>query len=169
MKQKNRFRGWLLPKRKETDTIPVIPFETYPRPTFQKIWKEYRWTIIIVLIVLIILFTNIMSYGQSVKPGDRLPDLRFEPLTGYEHPGARLSDFKGKVVIRCTSYEQGGTTEKTGRKGSDSPDRKRTDPGSASPSYGQRSADHSAAGNCQNQSYSYISSRSRRRPGGQFT
>lgn len=97
MKQKNRFRGWLLPKRKETDTIPVIPFETHQ--PLRKIWKEYRWTIIIVLIVLIILFANIVSYAQGVKPGDRLPDLRFAPLTGYEHPSASLSDFRGKIVI----------------------------------------------------------------------
>lgn len=92
-----RFPGQLLPKRNQPDTNNITP--VYPDTNIHQGWKEYKWTIILILIAFAILFTSIFSYAQAPKPGDRLPNLEFKPLTNYEHSEAKLSDFKGKVLI----------------------------------------------------------------------
>ena len=55
-----------------------------------------------VIYCLMILLWPLMSRAQTVKAltvGDRVPDITFSQVLNYQTPTARLSDFKGKLVI----------------------------------------------------------------------
>jgi len=49
-----------------------------------------------------IFFCPLVSRGQTIKAltvGDKVPDIEFAHVINYKHSTARLSDFKGKLII----------------------------------------------------------------------
>ncbi|HTE01445.1 MAG TPA: TlpA disulfide reductase family protein [Mucilaginibacter sp.] len=103
MKQKIRFPGrlWLSGKDKSpTTTFSYPPAEN----NFRGFWKEYKYVLVILLIALIVILANVLSYGQQRRPaplptGARLPDTRLSNVLNSPAGTLRLSDYRDRLLI----------------------------------------------------------------------
>ncbi|MDB5145961.1 MAG: hypothetical protein JWQ66_4676 [Mucilaginibacter sp.] len=100
MKQKISLPGKLWPSRNEKNTT-AYPTHTPINPVHQ-FWKEYKIAILIFLTGLALLIGNIIASAQSAKalqPGDPVPDLTITRIQNYPAKTAKISDFRGKLLI----------------------------------------------------------------------
>ncbi len=106
MKLKFRFPGRLRLARKRKNT-PISPFyypETDELTWISQFWNEYKFAIIVLVVALVIILTNALSYAQSpdnkaVHKGQPVPDVPIGKTIGFTGPETKISDFRGKLLI----------------------------------------------------------------------
>jgi thiol-disulfide isomerase/thioredoxin len=105
MKLKFGFPGKLLSKGKEKEQLfcPYCPMRT-PPPAMDGLWKDFKLSIIIFIVAVIILLTNILSYAQEqniapLKTGEKMPDMEFPDVLNTANIPLKLADYKDRLLI----------------------------------------------------------------------
>lgn len=99
MKHKNRFPGKLWSNGKEKDTTNY-----HPPGTAGRLWNEYKFAIIVLLVALVVILHSVTSYGQETgtKPigkGQQVPDVTINHILNYPEKSLKISGFCGKLLI----------------------------------------------------------------------